>query len=52
MTSHFSILAWRIPWTEELDMTSDLAHTHTLNFNNISSLKLQPPDCQTLKMTM
>ena len=50
MTSHFSI-AWRIPWTEELD-TSDLACTHTLNFNSVSSLKPQPPDCQTLKMTM
>ena len=41
MATHSSILAWRIPWTEdagglksmgsqELDMTEQLTHTHTL----------------------
>ena len=38
MATHASILAWRIPWTEELgglrggkesDMTQQLTHTHT-----------------------
>ena len=28
MATHFSILAWEIPWTEESDMTEQLTHTH------------------------
>ena len=42
MATHSSILAWRIPWTEELgrlqseghkesDMTEQVTHTHTLS---------------------
>ena len=47
MATHSSILAWRIPWTEEpgglhspcgckeLDMSEQLIHTHTFKFSVI-----------------
>ena len=51
MAIHFSILAWRIPWTEEpegyspwdhkeSDMTEQLIHTHTHKYNLKSSASL------------
>ena len=31
MATHYSMLAWRIPWTEEPDMTEQLSmHAHIL----------------------
>ena len=46
MATHSSIIAWRIPWTEEPGGLhsmgsqrvgqSDLAHAHTRKFNSIS----------------
>ena len=49
MASHSSILAWRIPWTEEpgrlqsmgckeLDMTEQLMHTHPIVTHHLLSV--------------
>ena len=35
MANHSSILAWRIPWTEELGMLQSIAlENHLVYFNN------------------
>ena len=40
MTSHDSILAWEMPWTEELDSRKESDTTERLNNNNKMSSSL------------
>lgn len=47
MTTHFTIVAWRIPWTEEFDRTAVHGVTNTFSFTFHSIIKQQISTVQT-----